>query len=67
MKAMDLFPEAVFIDGGSNIGVYTLAVAAMNRLVVAVDMMLNNLAFIRESLTRRHLTRSVRLFNNAIR
>ena len=66
MEAMDMFPEAVFIDAGSNIGVYTLAVAAMLRSVVAVDMMQDNLAFIRESLTRRNLQGFVRLFNNAL-
>ena len=64
---MDLFPDAVFLDAGSNIGLYTLAVAAMNRLAVAVDMMEDNLAYIRESLRRKDLTGFVRLFNNAIR
>ena len=67
MQAMDLVPDAVFIDGGSNIGVYTLAVAAMKRWVVAVDMMMDNLAYIRESLARSGLTDFVQLVNNAIR
>ena len=67
MRAMDLVPDAVFIDGGSNIGVYTLAVAAMRRKVVAVDMMMDNLAYIRESLSRSGLTAFVQLVNNALR
>ena len=67
MEAMDLFPGAVFIDAGSNIGVYSLAVAAMRRQVVAVDMMLDNLAYIRESLNRRGLSTYVTLLNNALR
>ena len=67
MRAMDLVPDAVFIDGGSNIGVYTLAVAAMRRQVVAVDMMMDNLAYIRESLARAGLTAFVQLVNNAVR
>ena len=64
---MDLFPDAVFIDAGSNFGLYTLAVAAMNRLAVAVDMMEDNftssgategwsLSETREATTRQRLT-----------
>ena len=67
MKAVDLVPEAIFIDVGCNIGVYTLAVAAMKRQVVAVDMMIDNLSYIRESLARSGLTSFVHLVNNAIR
>ena len=67
MRATDLLPGAIFIDAGSNIGVYSLAVAAMRRQVVAVDMMLDNLAYIRESLNRRGLSTYVTLLNNALR
>ena len=44
-----------------------LAVASLKRPVIAVDMMADNLAFIRESLKRAKLTDYVELINNAIR
>ena len=54
-------------DAGSNIGVFTLAVANMRRRVLAVDMMSDNLAFIRESLKLSDKTDFVELINNGIR
>ena len=59
MKAMDYYQDAVFIgktfiltvsyqicfstDAGSNIGMYTIMMAAMDRKVIAVDAMVDNL------------------------
>ena len=67
MEAMTLHPEAVLLDLGSNIGAYTLPVASMGRRVVAVDMMRDNLAYIKTSLAQAGLESYVEMVNNAIR
>ena len=67
MEAMTLHPEAVLLDLGSNIGAYTLPVASMGRRVVAVDMMRDNLAYIKTSLAHVGLESYVELVNNAVR
>ena len=67
MESMTLHPEAVFLDLGSNIGAYTLPVASMRRRVVAVDMMRDNLAYIKTSLNQSGLQGYVELVNNAVR
>lgn len=66
MKAMRFYEEAVFIDAGSNIGMYTLMVAAMGREVLAVDMMSDNLAYIRRSLELENREHLVTLAYNAV-
>ena len=66
MKAMVYYQDAVFIgktliltvsyqtcfskDAGSNIGIYTIMMATMDRRVIAVDAMVDNLVYIRRSL-----------------
>ena len=67
MEAMTLHPEAVFLDLGSNIGAYTLPVASMRRRVVAVDMMRDNLAYIKTSLAQASLESYVEMVHNAVR
>ena len=67
MEAMTLHPEAVFLDLGSNVGAYTLPVASMRRRVVAVDMMRDNLAYIKTSLAQAGLESYVEMVNNAVR
>ena len=54
-------------DIGSNIGTYTVPVAAMGRSVVAVDMMLDNLGYIRSSLDSMNRPGHVELVHNAVR
>ena len=56
-----------FVDGGCNIGMYTLMVAAMGREVVAVDAMADNLAYIRTSLQLANTENLVTLVHHAIR
>ena len=46
---------------------YTVMVAAMGREVVAVDAMMDNLAFIRKSLEESKTENKVTLLHNAIR
>ena len=57
----------LFADLGSNIGMYTVVVAAMRRQVVAVDADPKNLAYIRTSLDLTNTTQYVRLLQNAVR
>ena len=57
----------LFADLGSNIGMYTVVVAAMRRQVVAVDADPKNLAYIRTSLDLTNTTQYVRLVQNAVR
>ena len=56
----------IFVDIGSNIGMFSLSVAAMNRSVVAVDADPVNLAYIRESLSLGNFSQNVRIINNAV-
>ena len=56
-----------FQDAGSNIGAFTIPVASMKRKVIAVDLMIENLAFIKKSLSFANLTKYVHLVNRAIR
>ena len=55
------------LDAGSNIGMYTLMVAAMGRKVIAVDAMADNLAYIRRSSELANNEHLVTLVHNAIR
>merc|ERR1719270_313550 len=65
-EVMRRHPGAVFLDIGSNIGSYTLPVANMGRKVVAVDMMEDNLGYIKTSLIKSNLTQYVQLVHNAV-
>ena len=64
---MEAYPSAVFLDLGSNIGMYTLVIATMRRKVIAVDADPKNLAYIRQSLAIEKTTKYVDLIYNAIR
>ena len=67
IRGMEAYPSAVFLDLGSNIGMYTVVIAAMMRKVIAVDADPKNLAYIRESLAIEKTTKYVELIYNAIR
>ena len=67
MKMVDTYPDAVFLDIGSNIGMYTVMIAAMDRKVFAVDPMIFNLQLIHESLKKSGKTKYVNLINSPIR
>ena len=59
--------QSNYLDAGSNIGAFTIPVATMRRKVLAVDMMSDNLAYIRKSLQMANLTQYVQLIHNALR
>merc|ERR1719323_121071 len=63
---VDTYPDAVFLDIGSNIGMYTVMIAAMDRKVFAVDPMIFNLQLIHESLKKSGKTKYVNLINSPI-
>jgi len=67
LKAMSMYPEAVFLDCGSNIGMYSVVMASAKRDVVAVDAMLENLAYIHHSLMLTGNRHYARLLNNPVR
>jgi len=66
LRAMELYKTAVFLDIGANIGIYTVLVAAAKRQVVAVDAMLENLAYITHSLNISGTSDYVRLLGNPV-
>ncbi len=66
MKAMFAYPEATFLDLGSNIGMFTVAVAAMGRKVKAVDAGFENHAYTRTSLQLASNLHNVDLIYNGL-
>ena len=54
-------------DIGANIGVYSLAVAARKKYVIAVDSEAENLSFIKKSVELMNKRKYVRFINNAVR
>ena len=67
LKAMDMYEAAVFLDIGANIGMYTVLVAAARRKVVAVDAVMENLAYIHHSLNISGTSQYARLLLNPVR
>jgi hypothetical protein len=55
----------IFSDFGANLGMYTLAVAAMGRHVMAVDADFKNHAFIRSANTLKGLCHEMDVFLKA--
>jgi len=66
IRAMDNYKEAVLLDLGSNLGIYSLAVAAMGRKAVAVDAVAQNLAYVRHSLQLAGRVDMVRLLDRPV-
>eukprot|EP00092_Neocalanus_flemingeri_P007749 GFUD01008367.1.p1 GENE.GFUD01008367.1~~GFUD01008367.1.p1 ORF type:complete len:316 (-),score=69.27 GFUD01008367.1:90-1037(-) len=66
VKAMDKFDDATFLDIGSNIGMYSVVVAAMQKAVVAVDADPVNLAYVRKSLELGSTSTFVRMIYNSV-
>ena len=67
IKSMEAYPSAVFLDVGSQLGCFTVVIAAMRRKVIAVDADSRNLAFIRQSLEIGNARKYVELINNIVR
>ena len=64
---MDELQSVFWADIGSNLGMFSVVVAAMNRQVVAVDADAHNLAYIRKSLDLGGNADHVRLIYNSVR
>ena len=43
LRALSKYPSSVLIDGGANVGEYTVMAAALGREVVAVEPMVDNI------------------------
>ena len=67
LKGMSMYPQAVFLDIGSNIGIYSAVMAAAGRKVVAVDAMLMNLGYLHASLSLANTTSNAQLLHNSVR
>ena len=67
IRAMEAYPSAVFLDVGTQMGAFTLVIAAMKRKVIAVDADARNLAFTRQSLEISNKRDYVELINNIVR
>jgi len=66
LKALEFYPSASFLDVGANIGIYTVLAAAAGRRVVAVDAVMENLAYISTSLNQSNTGHFVSLLNNPV-
>ena len=66
LKCLSMYPGAVFLDLGSNIGIFSAVMAAAKVQVVAVDAMLTNLAYLHHSLSVGKAAENVRLLNNPV-
>jgi len=60
------YPTATFLDIGSNIGMFSTAVASTSTKVVAVDPVKTNLAYIRKSTSMFGSEKHVRYIQNAV-
>ncbi|GFN95259.1 hypothetical protein PoB_002176500 [Plakobranchus ocellatus] len=65
-KTLQADPSMMLLDLGCNLGMYALFAAAMNRSVVAVEMLPANIRMIQKSLQLSGLSGSVLLVNNAL-
>ncbi|XP_023342403.1 uncharacterized protein LOC111712114 [Eurytemora carolleeae] len=66
LQILKAYPEATFLDVGSNIGMYSVTVAAANYSVVALDPFKTNLAHIRLSTVLQGTENNVRYVARAI-
>lgn len=65
-RALQADPNMMLLDLGSNLGLYALFAAAMDRSVLAVEMLPSNVMMIQKSLTLSGLTGRVLIVNNAL-
>ncbi|XP_063428252.1 uncharacterized protein LOC134711536 [Mytilus trossulus] len=63
---MDNFPNAVFIDIGSNIGVFSLAVASKRRTVISIDCLKGNVERLCNSIKSAGFDKRMTIVYNAL-
>ncbi|CAF0719885.1 unnamed protein product [Adineta steineri] len=63
---MSLYPQLGLIDIGANIGTYTMFIAAMNRLVIAIECFPPNYMRIAKAIQIENLKNKVILIGNAV-
>ncbi|KAK3585308.1 hypothetical protein CHS0354_040255 [Potamilus streckersoni] len=65
-KALQNFPEAVFIDIGANIGYFSLLAMAMDRAVIAIEPINENFLHLEESVASNNFSGEILLLRHAI-
>ena len=60
------FPQAVFIDAGANIGVYTVSAAVLGRTVFAFEPVREYFKALSHSVAVNKLSKKVHLYNYAL-
>ncbi|KAL3865977.1 hypothetical protein ACJMK2_043319 [Sinanodonta woodiana] len=65
-KALQNFPEAIFLDFGANIGYFSLLARAMDRAVIAIEPINENFIHLEESVARNNFLDEILLLRHAI-
>ena len=65
-KALNKYPDTVFIDIGANIGYYTLLAAKMGHHVIAVEPAYENIIRLHKGITLNKLQHNIQLVFNAV-
>lgn len=66
VEAMKLHPNAVFIDIGANIGMYSMTMAALGYRVIAVDCYIENVMRLCASARKANVTNKMSIIHNGI-
>lgn len=66
VKAMEKYPDDVFIDIGANLGVYSITMAAKGRRVISVDCNKQNVMRLCASASEANLTDKISIVHNGI-
>jgi FkbM family methyltransferase len=63
---LNIYPDAAFLDVGSNIGIFVIMAATMGRSVYTVEPVISNLAFISASAKLVNTQKNITMINNAV-
>ncbi|VDI17800.1 Hypothetical predicted protein [Mytilus galloprovincialis] len=66
VEAMKLHPDAVFIDIGANIGMYSMTMAALGYRVIAIDCNIENVMRLCASARKANVTNKMSIIHNGI-
>ncbi|XP_023343541.1 uncharacterized protein LOC111712999 [Eurytemora carolleeae] len=67
LSILEVYPQAVFLDVGSNTGFFSLPAAQRGSKVVAVDAVYKNMVFLHKSAVLNGVENKIIMVNNAIR
>lgn len=66
VKAMEEYPDAVFIDIGANLGVYSITMAAKGRRVISIDCNRENVMRLCASASKANITNKISIVHNGV-